>query len=656
MEYKVKLYYNTGFNKENIPDGLNTLEMSTTYKEVLTNNFNLFQNTVIATLKIEKTFEEAMGIDYVVITPITDMDFINTDVMSFYTVENITMLSPLTAELELLIDPINSIGNSIQTGLIGITEPATNELFRNLIFVSGTLERGNTTLEEEEAATIGSSQFLNTPEPWAPENPLRAVGQVLIGPRTDNRVNPNEFVGEAVIPSYIDLRNVTATAKTYNDSVTGNSVTIPSLPLLTTQTEFYIRSSIGEALAKSSIKGLGLFRLSEPGIEDGIRNARALGLDNLILEPYVVPIPATPNSKSSNIISDTPPADGFYTNIQRPEQIIDINKKAYPISSAVDNIKTFELYRTINLLSITTGDSVTFSAEEIYAPGKEKFEFVLTIDYMPGGRAYLKPRNVYTMGTSLFEKTISSAQWTSPGMVIGTPAGSLNAMIANNIASMSNEVNNKIGMAQFELANMREDIKIATNAVNTAGGILSSAFKFDIGGIISAGAAGLESSVNAVNNKAANMIGMAALQRNSELAELSLKLEKAKVTMGGDIFSAPSNTIMNYTGPQFIYSEINISDLDALRFNNFLNLFGYNLSLPITDTSVRTRRLKSRIACNFIKTSNLKLKMFYPRYTISTSSPIKPQYLIKLAEMRFNSGVRIWHMSPNEYTNRNQAL
>ena len=612
MEYAIKLYYNSGFNKENIPDGIELLESASSSTVTISKPLYLYQDAVIATIRLETKFEDIAGVDYVVICGYggyVDGEIVTSlekPELRFYTVEDITMLNPEVAQLSLLIDPINSIAHK-------------DGKFDNIEFVCGTLERCHSNANEEATSSANIFDFINTPEPFVPSNPVQVVKKYYT-------LKP-DF--KTVIPSYVDLVNLEAVASTYEDAVTGEKVTVPTLPLLQQGTTFSIIDLLDESVYQTGFDGLGLFEYNHSAVRSGLKFARALGLDTLILPPYNLPL-----SYSTCV-------NGMYTDLYYTIEETTLSRYTGYVYEPQFR-KSLIHMSLFNFISLTSGESATYSAYEI-ADADGDIVVSVFIDGSPGGKSYCKPAYYLRARTSLLEKAISSTQWNSPGLAMETPSGSMNQILSNNITSMTNKLNTRIGLNQLDLAQARIDTTANMQQISNVLSLLTNPL-----GVTNI----YNTEFDRYFNTQQNILGKESLKVNSELAAQNLRLQNAQIQMSGSIFSAPSFNSMNYIGPSFQITELNLSEMDLVRLDQFFCLYGYGMEIPARGQEAR---FKNRQVCNFIKTRGIKIKLNQIFEDDNATRRI-PQYLIKLAETRLDAGVRVWHTDIKGYSSTNPPV
>lgn len=357
--YDVIGYYNTGFDRFNVPDSLSLLK---TCESRTFNQCMLRQNEFIQNITIQGGWEQVRDMDYIIAGT------------AAYFVTGIKMLNEATAQVSIELDALTTIG-------IG-----------NLDIVSAWCKRRHVASDPIFENDIN--------EPFQPRNALQLdegneVGLGLPYPAWD-------VIASTVSLSEDDLKE----AQEYVDQSTSTSVTCPKVYPVKKETVSFMPTG-NDTYAQWRIPMTALYVPPMVGTPNpataGIGKLRALGLENAITASYSIPVGHVTFVASSDNLSAA--------EIRGVNQVKDSGLN-FKFGSYKNNKVYSGQYTRYTLVNAATGNSGEFIPEEIYANSGD-VEVRIFSDPSPSGRCYARP-NVYKGSeTPFYMQAISGPQWLS---------------------------------------------------------------------------------------------------------------------------------------------------------------------------------------------------------------------------------------------------
>lgn len=626
----VTIYFNTGFNGANYPTKKNALGTSKkTYPSIY-----VLQDQIIATCRIETTFEKINGADY--------LEFTTEQNTTYYIILDFVMINENVAELTLQVDPFLTVG------------------IENIIVNNGWACRKHVSKDEPFANVL--------PEPFTPSKAsVIEVKELEV---------PEEVTN--IVASSIDLTDVTP------EPVEG----FPEKPLVKgveTNTIVYFPSRQNAMRFKKKTLGYCLYEYED--IPKGtFEKLNALGMANCILASYTVPSRFIHRKEKQGILMTELVGDGIgYPNIDLP----------YKYNPNIKNAKAYCTNSIYHLFSIVSGNKVSYPAHDIYEKGSDKPAWIVHPDVSPNGKPYARP-DVYrgykgdhqgglissVQGASWLNNPIiytGGDGWGINGAItsLSVQMGNNNALAikdtiaANNaVAGASQAVNRanlNASLNTFDInkANLtsqyRSDMSVAKfNLLKNQSSISGTVYEVAKRGINAMGGngtfpelnaidVGYANSMNSLNTARQNAIntanaqaGLLSAQAQSSNAGLSQAIQNAYLSnrrdilqyVGRDLIVSPSiifpvaNGLEPYVGNNFLVCHERLSDDDVLMYDEFLTKYGYAVSEKLVKSDFTSRR-----SFNYIQVNDVSLKA---TKNINVN-------LIKLMESLLMVGVRLWH-------------
>lgn len=616
--HNVTLYYNTGYNTGNIPDSPSRLSAYTSkeFPAVF-----LRQDYGTSTIKLNATWEDVRGADYAAMT--------SAEGPTYWVIpEAPTMLTDRTAQVTLVLDPLTTVGGiskvSVVSGWAVRAHVTDDEIFENVL-----------------------------PEPWAPTQPLAIVDYRTIHAETGGEVwqiciatcdvsRGNEYKADVW--------------KASGEAAEGLEIVVPKLPMpgdggeqpVDFKTSVSISASRGsgtpDEVYRYVLPNLYAFDLSNEQVVRGLNAIRGLGVESTVVAMYVIPkndvdiVPTTVTYPGAEITTS-----GFIKDLDG------IGSKYSPgvpyRYGTVKNNKALALYNSYTVTSITSGDSNTFDAADLYAGGTSP-EFVVQIDPSPTGTAYCSPTFYEGQPTHRLEQAVAGLPWLSAGFSYqGASGGDLGVLNARR-KNVNIDYNRGIDVQQNTLAQVSN---ITNGVIDLTNNVVGAISRTSIAGMLPAGP-----SIGAVGNDrglVGNITGALGAVANTAIEEGRLLNERDRIKtnaayqMGDNLFTAsaaaniaaPEITFpvtvnaAAYYGNGFAISHVGLRENDLQRFDDFLSAYGY-----ARDTKLVASMLSNRQKHNYIKTSGCQV-----------SVEGAPQWLVSLINAMFDAGVQIWHVKPS---------
>ena len=364
------LYYNTGFDPENIPDSpslLNSCEKTT-----LAVHFDL-QDLFLTTIDLNIQWDNVKDADYLKFGD------------AYYFILGIKMINVNNARLYLQLDALTTMGGpsalSYNGGIVEQCHQQDDTLGNNII-----------------DPAIGCSEILQAFSTSA-TTPVSGI-QIVASTLDLSAVNSMSTAGIGE-----------ATAFQTDIGTTGNpdiyTVVVPKSlpPAQPTQ----LGSGSGYYTA-----GFGYYLYNDARVQSNIQYLRELGIEGALLYSYT--IPSAHYTAGSN---------GHIDTIETFAPMTSINA-SLPNYNAYNN-KTKITYAKIVAQNVVSGDSHTFEPMDVLNPNTGTFDFTISGDFQYGGRMYMKP--IYYKGSgsisiSTLPLAVKSLPWKEYPIAFNTMSGS----------------------------------------------------------------------------------------------------------------------------------------------------------------------------------------------------------------------------------------
>lgn len=636
MPMNIKLYMNTGFNDENIPDSIELLKTGG-FNYLQFDNYNLIQSDWLAEVIVKDiTSRQARTVDYVVIESETDSVYEK----SCYTVDSFEMKTRHTCKFNLVLDAYNTLGGfDLNSG--------------NLI-LSGSVERCHVSLEED------NSKFFVLDEPFAPhercnysiENlaPLnnftkKFVESVTIPPMTVKGTPVMETGGTAkFLGGAFQFRSgggVGATTMQLTQKIEGGKdqtsliytrATMPQgRPMKATKYNIY-RFDGG---TKNLDLGSRLwdfdkisYELTNPDDDtktikgDLIKDARDTGRDDDIVAFYEVPdlyydgLNEDTNKQYRPEVEDWGDSNDIGGISVIRNKLTQQTKTFTPPTQVYNNKCRYSQSCTAMVYNPCSGDNMTKKLYEIAnswdTPATNIVaDFIITGDIRNGGTPLFiwKFHNGFNQ-TSYVPEFIKGAPWRNLTLVAEGLKGEYEIRRKEGLQQAGN-----IGQAWAGAAAGVAGAGISGALIGSAAPVVGNA----IGAAVGVIGASIKGGIEVYNAYRQNSDRAKELNSQSIMASAQLNIASSDVARD-----------MGYNTFFLVYTQY--SEQDMKDYDTFLTKYGYNMgNKPITNNDFHNRP-----AFNYIKVNDITIE--------SVTGSLS---LINLTKAQLKAGVRIWHRKPN---------
>lgn len=617
--YSTRLYLDTGFSYENIPDSASLLN-NPNVKFIDVDAVWLYQNQEQGVIRVKSTFDNIYPVDYCRIGS-----------SSYYFVTNVTMINPNTAELSLVIDAITTIGlNNITDNLAGgwCTRRCVTDdtLFNNCI-----------------------------DEDFVPTQPLENDTQ-------DIKISNN---GILAIVSSIDLSKVgELLSQGYKNSIESTSidVSVPTVPAINLK---YTKITIDYQGLKLTRELVGK-RMYLVGITDGdsqdnmlvdaLTTVWSLGLFDAIAGIYYLPIGEEGTGSNFTYEAVLNIGDGLFWISELTVHGGFFKLDRIPFKWNTPNVKNNKVfatkYNTYRLISMVSGNEAKYYAGDIYdnLNNPDAPNIAINIDGSDNGTTYAKPEYIRGVDLSQTSKkfeimrdAVTGGDWVSLNYNQARPKGiiktlnSLNLSRANTVLDIPSKI-----LSNLSLPNLSKNGNIYESMTMPYSPSSSLVSQQQIAG----GALDQVSPITGYNyfgnpriGGFGNILGAISGLKDSGVGLLANSQEIANaVIQSPETWFPIDNTLSLFYGNSYYVIRERLSDEDTLKFDKYLTMYGYKVNEPLTKECFYGRQY-----FNYIKAEGINIK------TINRV----PLRLKQIAIEQLQGGIRIWHtlVNSNAYNN-----
>lgn len=538
--YNVRLYMDTGFSPENIPDNVSLLN-SSEIQHIDIDPIWVYQNQERTTIRIKAEFDSIYPVDYCRLgTGIPGHSTI-----AYYFVTGINMLNPHTAQLNLEIDAITTIGlDNITDNLVGgwcIRRHVNNDtLFSN-----------------------------NIQEDFIPAEPLQLDFKPF-------KSIPNS---KLIIASSVDLDNTDFIANTFMDAENNLSVTVPQMPSITQGTIIRIYPGGRENTSDTYQKTLPNIRLYDYSRNPERYNKSlsilwSLGMIDSITSMY--------NISGSNIIIYVSEDSGGIQSIEFDGTSVSTDSGiSITWNYNAKNNKVFcDQFNKINIASFSSGDELDFNPSDIVQPNDTTFQFAYWHDPSPNGKTYLRPKIFQGLNCetdAVFFQCISGSNWPNTQASFNM---SENWAVNKKIYDMKQQGLNYEGLFNF-FGSLQDgsfdrtfDASQTTNLLNPL------------------------TYPEQMINRIEQGLNLNLRKRNNRLNRV------ADTSLVSPTIKFPrNNTLVDVIGNGFFLIRSRLSDNDSQRFDRYLTEYGYAVNEPLTKDCFYGRQY-----FNYIEATDINIK------------------------------------------------
>lgn len=623
--YNVRLFKNTGFNADNIPDNASLLNDDNISK-VDVDAVWLYQNQNVGKIRIKTNFTDIYSVDYCRIGSVG-----NNQTFTYYFVSNIVMVNPVTAELDLQIDAITTIGlsniaNNILSGWCRRRCVTDDTLFSNCI-----------------------------DEDFIPTEPIKSDTYFIDVPKD----------GRLVAVSTIDLDKIDYVCELYKSSLESTSVdvAVPSVPVINSDYT-KVRIMYKNLYVERELVGKRMYDLTRGDdyivkYQKAIRTVWSLGLQDAIVGIYYLPV----GSLDSGFLNNINYFNGRYGTSADDNTAISlqfitgakIDTIDFKWNTTAKNNKVFSTrFNKLKLMSVSSGNSADYLASEIYN-NTDKAEFVVTLDPSENGTTRCKPKYIRgvdldttTNQFELFRDTVTGSNWVSANINMQLPKGiakTLNSLnideTAGTLGSAGSGLKSLFGLGLPNLEKNGNLYESFTMPYYPSTSLVSQEQVYS-------GALDQVSPITKYNYIGNPKItfgqnsGFISTTFNSLINKQRRNLSRANLYMQTPETWFPiDDNISNYIGNSYYVVRERLSDKDTQKFDRFLTMYGYAVNEPLTKDCFYGRQYFNYIECEDLTLGKLNVG--------SQQGNIQecPLRLKQIAIDMLQGGVRIWHTIVN---------
>ena len=602
-EYKVTLFLNSGFNTVNIPDSEALLYKSAA-RVVQIDPVEILQNRFLSGIRINAEWGTAKNCDYCKVG-----DF-------YYAVESSHMQSESTTELSFSPDFILSAGG-------------TKEGNTTFQILDGITERQ--TVSEDNFGEYTDDDPLT-----APQKPLKLFTKWL-----STSTDPSDSY--TYISTTLDLKKQSTNKEgvTYTDPETGKTATVPKTYQIsdsqTTKVGFAEENadgSITSPLAGKITDGTKYYVRKDgtstdvPYIEDGIAQARSLGIESSIIDQWTVPKVYVNNSFSDDEFAPTS-VIGTAGGLDVP----------FPFewNTTVKN-KRVEYGEYCKYGIITSAGNSMEAAPEVLKAGNDTAPKIdWRSDPRPEGKPYFRFHSM-NGDTEFWRNCVAGSKWQKVPLVYQGQSGSaLTRLNFNNDRAMKMQLKSQFmnDNGIDRLQNMMDVIPNAFSGMSDGfssgaglGGTLGAPLGAAAGGAIGLGS-GISNTVftnSRLENQRDYYKANYALQKKNELSQLYQDTTVYTPTVN---FPYESDIIRDIKGNGVLVYRYEYDPYDADRIDKLLTMYGYKETEDLTMENFNRRKKFDYVQCSSVTVTG------------------KPRWWNDGIGDQLRNGVRIWHVKPD---------
>ena len=595
MSFTAKIYKNTGYNAINSPDSPARLE---THSYTSLDAAEVIQPYNLSKLVVSASYNQVEEADFLVLE--------GDGKKAFYSVDGFEMSSPDVAVL-----------NISMMALLTYMAHENITSMADIPFLDGVTERHHIPSGSDNFGDYGEVDPL-----LVPSKPLEAVdsGDLLRDTRTAD--------DHHIIESRLAVTAPGTEAITYEDSTTGEKVTVPNMKFTDYRGEVVIYDPGAGTTVTVKNPSAQYYDLDVPQVEDGVRRAQSLNLEGGILNSWCLP--------DDFIIKTVTLGTAKLTSKQREEAVTQL---PFVYRSVHNKRALYGSTTRYILYSTASGSSAEFDAEDICKNGSSSLSYptvVACYDPRPDGRPYFRTKYYRGESTNFWLNAIPGQQWASCPLNFTSKAGiSLDTATFNT----SRNISYQEGMNMVDMTNLKNqqrqfnaDLAPVQKAFNEGGAVASAALSGNLFGLTQ-NALGMEMDyANTMYGIAASSLAdsQAIQMKNMSLAQELQEFKTNTQFTIPDIKFPRSNTLRDILGNGVRMVRIQPSASDTSKFDKILNMYGYKITDPIQGSF-----FTNRSQYNYVKANGVSV------------GGTAPKWLRNAVSQELCIGCRYWHVNPN---------
>ncbi len=551
MYCSVRLYYNTKYNTEDIPDSPARLN-SATYQD-FEGNYEL-QNSSITSTIIEATEADVNNADYLKLGD------------RYFFILSYDMLNENACLLHIEEDALTSLGGAInQTYEGGILTRAHVASANDTLF-------GNVTSE-----SIGPLKPLRIiqSQVWDTDGDGSTIKVAAATLTLDTGATVDSTTGQIIPPTGANAPH----AITYKDGTALNpddlTITIPQCLPLAQESIISIKEGANGSSIQTTTAGYGLYAYDNCTVD--IQYLRSLNLDSAILYCYQVPLNLVETNTSAKHIGLR--GKGFTFNTGIPYERSDYTAR---------NKKVYALYSEYMLGADMSGEEQYLLPQDLYASGDTAPSFIGGADPQPNGKSWIRPAKYQGLTSTNFNfKAVHSLPWRNTPIAFNSPAGSL--FIENDYRKNQHQIQAKYWQEYGSQGGVKNMLQGGAMGGTSGGGLVGM-----VGGAFIGGFGHLGNMIEQGINRGADL--------NNLLADNQKEYYEKQIVVP-DLTSSPALGLQTYQSEKYrvVYIGPQVSDLQ--RFDEYFDYYGYAMDGTPFDISYLTNRSQ----CNYIQAQGIHI-------------------------------------------------
>lgn len=573
--YDVTAYYKTGFDGINIPGSIQLLEQmeKKTFPAI-----NVLQDRALTSVTIRANTEQTENIDYVKIG-------------SAYYFAVPHQSSPDVCVLSLDLDGLLTMGGA-----------------ENVEILDGYTERHH----------VASDEFgvYREPDPMlSPNRPLEIVSAGILEP---SGTGNDKTIVQSTCNLYAQANQKDGVVYTGADEGGQTiSVAVPKVAgLKTIAHPNFTSCSVAipgiNGTKTSELPGTQLYDGKNDTITKGINSVRGLGQESCILNQYIIP--------DGYSLGD-PDNTGTYDGIAGKKG--ELATGLPYVYAAVKNQRL--LYGENNdyvIISPASGNSATFSPEDIYHAGDTAPTVAWFADPRPDGKPHYRFKYYRGTDASFLENCITGLTWQNAPLVYTDKSGNILDTFRFNTDQDYTKRRSEATVGKTQRNLLSRGVQLGKDLV---AGVLDR----DLGRAVS----GLKTAMDVSGDTATQYQGY---ERDSvsKISEYGFE----QTVIAPEIHFPRSESIRDFVGNGVMVYRLRYHQVDLTRLDKILTMYGYRTT-DVLEKSFFTNRQYF----NFVQCSSVSLGGDFP------------MYIRERAAQQLTGGVRVWHVKPNAsyYTSGN---
>ena len=588
-QYTVRVYFQTGFNSVNIPDGpamLNgnetTTPPTTEFSYLDFPSLDLNQERFLPLVKIRTSWDVIKNADY---CRIGDW---------FYFVNGIRMSSGDVAELSLTPDYLTSLG--------GVSQ---------LVILDGVTDRVHVT-DDTYGLYTGDDPYMN------PAYDMDVASYTYKVSDTKHTFVETTLNLETLGFQKANNTTPALTAVSTKDG-TDYPVTYPVVTMLGGMTNYSL--SLGNANpGLMSVQGQGVYEIGTPSsgsvsekILDGISQARSLGVEESISGQYSVPAFFISGSNLG-----TP---GFQSGLVGQSGLLTPTGVNF-IYGTANNKRVFYGSQTPYTLASAAGNTLTAKAEEVYSAGTSGPAIMYAADPRRTGKPYyrfavLNGHSAASDAYDFFRGCVAGTQWQSVPMVMTEKSGSLLDQVSHDASVMRRDMADAFAAQRYNEG-------AAKNKLGAVSDVVQNVLDFRIG----------SAATSAISRGTADFDRNNDYNRYLEQSAMERALEEQQFGISQNVYSPT----VSFPADPALFSEVTRNGFgvyrtiykaaDITRIDKILTAYGYKHTKILEPSDFTNRQY-----FNYVKAS--------------VSIGNIPRWWANGIAAQLAGGVRVWHVRPS---------